>query len=88
MKQMNARLKWMKIFDKSAKLPETKEEVKTWWDRIDGDLSPENLHCDGEISASAARAKARKLNAELRELEAHARKHGLVASARESRWVD
>ncbi len=82
MKQMNARLKWMKIFDKSAKLPETKEEVEKWWDRIDCDLSPENLCCDGEISASAARAKARQLNAELRELDAYARKIGICTPAR------
>lgn len=28
-------------------------------------LSPENLHCDGEISNAEANRKARKLNAEL-----------------------
>lgn len=31
-------------------------------------LSPENLHCDGEISLSAARAKERKLSAQRRAL--------------------
>jgi hypothetical protein len=31
-------------------------------------LSPENLHCDGEISHSAAMAKARGLNARLKTL--------------------
>tara|TARA_Y100000310_G_scaffold91693_4_gene89163 strand:+ start:1175 stop:2113 length:939 start_codon:yes stop_codon:yes gene_type:complete len=31
-------------------------------------LSPENLHCDGEISVSAARRKASSLNAQLRRL--------------------
>lgn len=30
-------------------------------DMIDADLSPENLHCDGEISASQARAKYQML---------------------------
>ena len=29
---------------------------------LDGELSPENLHCDGEISQAAARRKLRKLN--------------------------
>ena len=31
-------------------------------DRIAGELSPENLHCDGEISGAQAAAKARELN--------------------------
>lgn len=35
---------------------------------VDSALSPENLHCDGEISRSAARAKERKLNAQRRAL--------------------
>ena len=29
------------------------------FDSLDGDLSPENLHCDGEISATAALRKAK-----------------------------
>ena len=33
-----------------------------------GALSPENLHCDGEISHSAAMAKARHLNGRLKAL--------------------
>jgi hypothetical protein len=31
-------------------------------DKIDSQLSPENLHCDGEISASEAREKYRFLS--------------------------
>jgi len=31
-------------------------------------LSPENLHCDGEISVAQARVKERKLLAELKDL--------------------
>lgn len=38
--------------------------------QIDNSLSPENLHCDGEISASQARAKYRKLTGALKEIEA------------------
>jgi uncharacterized protein YqfA (UPF0365 family) len=30
--------------------------------RIDSDLSPENLHCDGEISQAQAMKKLRNLN--------------------------
>ena len=37
-------------------------------DRVYGELSPENLHCDGEISHSAAMAKERSLNARLKTL--------------------
>ena len=29
---------------------------------LDGELSPENLHCDGEISQAKAMRKLRKLN--------------------------
>ena len=35
---------------------------------IDNALSPENLHCDGEISRSAARRKATILNRTMRKL--------------------
>jgi len=35
----------------------TKEQIKNEIDRIDCKLSPENLHCDGEISPSQALAK-------------------------------
>ena len=38
---------------------------------LDGELSPENLHCDGEISQAEAMRKLRKLNtvcAELKQL--------------------
>jgi len=39
---------------------------------LDGELSPENLHCDGEISQAEAMRKLRKLNtvcAELKQLD-------------------
>ena len=35
---------------------------------IENQLSPENLHCDGEISLAEARAKGRKLEARKAEL--------------------
>lgn len=31
-------------------------------ERLEGELSPENLTCDGELSASEVRAKAKVLN--------------------------
>lgn len=66
---MNNRLKYMQIFDKTAKLPKTYDEHMEWFSRIDCELSPENLHCDGEISRSAAMKKYRALKAEWKELE-------------------
>jgi len=35
---------------------------------LDGELSPENLHCDGEISQAQAMRKLRKLNLVCKEL--------------------
>ena len=37
-------------------------------DYLESDLSPENLHCDGEISGTAAKAKAKFLMAVKAEL--------------------
>ena len=36
---------------------------------LEADLSPENLTCDGELSAGQVRAKYRELTAALKELE-------------------
>ena len=44
---------------------------------IDCDLSPENLHCDGEISNAEANRKYNKLCRAFAELKSHAKKQGL-----------
>jgi hypothetical protein len=49
-------------------MPRTTEEILKDLQRVECDLSPENLHCDGEISVTAARAKERILLAERRQL--------------------
>ena len=67
---MAERLRYRQIFDKTMKLPVTESECMDWLSMICSDLSPENLHCDGEISRSAAMAKGRVLRAEWREVEA------------------
>ena len=36
---------------------------------IDGDMSPENLYCDGEISAAQARRNAKQLRQAFAELQ-------------------
>ena len=37
----------------------TDDDAQRIFQKIDGGLSPENLHCDGEITPAAARAKYR-----------------------------
>ena len=36
--------------------------------KLDGELSPENLHCDGEITAAQARKKARLFHGAIEDL--------------------
>ena len=45
------------------------EEILEDIRRIHNELSPENLHCDGEITSSAGRRKEIRLNRELRAME-------------------
>ena len=47
----------------------TKEDADKLYESIDCGMSPENLHCDGEISVSAARAKARAYMGAVAELQ-------------------
>jgi len=45
---------------------------------LDGDLSPENLHCDGEISRAEANRKYKYLSRVAQELEAYCRSNTLT----------
>ena len=47
----------------------TRDEILRQIDSIDGQLSPENLFCDGEISGAQARVKYNKLMKERKRLE-------------------
>ncbi len=51
------------LFNKSPRVIDsgnlTDDDAQRIFQKIDGGLSPENLHCDGEISRSAAQAKYR-----------------------------
>ena len=67
--RINERLRYRLIFDKTAKMPANESECLDWLEMICNDLSPENLHCDGEISRTAAMKKARALRAEWKEVE-------------------
>jgi hypothetical protein len=55
--------RWGAIFgDKAIEFPLSQKAANNLMDRIAGELSPENLHCDGEISGAQAASKARELN--------------------------
>ena len=72
--------RWTAIFkpNDTMQFPLTQQSVNELVDRLNGDLSPENLHCDGEISASEAQKKYRFYQAVARELEAYCKNNQLT----------
>ena len=71
---MKKRVEFNKLFDPvsaKARMPKTYEEHMECFSVLSNELSPENLHCDGEISRSAAMKKYRALMAEWKEVEKH-----------------
>ena len=71
---------WQKIFDKTHKTINIgnmdQKAVDIIAGRLDGDMSPENLHCDGEITYSQAKAKADYYEAVWEELKDVCRQKG------------
>ena len=64
--QMNS---WNAIFGTEAvEFPLNKESAQTIGNKLDSELSPENLHCDGEISHAEAMRKYNFLTTVLDEL--------------------
>ena len=65
---------WQKIFHKDHKTINignmTKQDVALIASDLDSNMSPENLHCDGEISPAQARAKAKYYRSVWKELTA------------------
>jgi hypothetical protein len=59
---------WNKIFGKAPLSLLNAADRQRIADMIDGDLSPENLTCDGELSRSAVQAKYRQLTRAAQEL--------------------
>ena len=61
---------WGKFFNSPAiTFPLTQSTVDDLARSLDSDLSPENLHCDGEISRAAAQAKYNYYGRVIRELD-------------------
>ena len=54
---------------KSITFPLTQKDADDLARSLDGDLSPENLHCDGEISQAEAQRKYNYYGRVIRELE-------------------
>ena len=60
---------WSSIFDQGdIEFPLTAESAQKIGSNLDGELSPENLHCDGEISSAEAMRKYNFLTTVLDEL--------------------
>ena len=60
---------YMKIFGQKPLSLLNASDRQRIADMIDGDLSPENLTCDGELSRSAVNAKYRQLTRAAEELK-------------------
>ena len=71
---------WQKIFDKAHVDIDINNMSKLQADelirKLDGEMSPENLHCDGEISLTEAEAKGNRLMHVVDDLEAYCTKNG------------
>ena len=64
-KYINLRNDWQKIFG-GEEIDVSKLDnamAQRIFSILDGELSPENLHCDGEITPAAARRKAKVFRA-------------------------
>jgi hypothetical protein len=73
MKQLNAYVaktnQWNAIFKGTQYSLDTHADRQRLADKIDGDLSPENLTCDGELPRSVVQAKYRELTTVARQLK-------------------
>lgn len=61
---------WRKIFGEQPLSLASAKDAQRIAEMLDADLSPENLHCDGEISAAQARTKYNFLTRAASELKA------------------
>lgn len=56
--------------DPDLAIPTNADECEVFFKRLESDLSPENLHCDGEITRAAAMKKKRFYDKVWSQLEA------------------
>ena len=71
--------RWNAIFGMAPmSMPLSQKDADALSDKLSSELSPENLHCDGEISARQAQAKYNNYMRVLKELRAYAEKAGMT----------
>ena len=67
---VDAANRWSAIFgDKAMTFPLSQKDTNKLMDKIASELSPENLHCDGEISQREAQRKYNYYGKVIKELE-------------------
>lgn len=73
-------INFYRVYDKqpAVVLPLKQADVDEIAETIDCRLSPENLHCDGEISSSEANSKYHYLHRVFSELKAYVKQNGLT----------
>ena len=72
--------RWIAIFgNPQMTFPLTQQDADELARTLDSKLSPENLHCDGEISNAEAQRKYRFLATVCKELESYCNTNGLTA---------
>ena len=72
--------RWIAFFNTAPMtFPLSQTQVNDLARTLDSKLSPENLHCDGEISRAEAQRKYRFLAQVCKELEAYCNTNGLTA---------
>jgi hypothetical protein len=75
---IDRRNQWNAIFGTApTTFPLSQKNVDEIARQLDGDLSPENLHCDGEISVAEANRKYRFYERVYKDLEAYCLKNWL-----------
>jgi hypothetical protein len=75
---IDRRNQWNAIFGTApTTFPLSQKNVDEIARQLDGDLSPENLHCDGEISAAEANRKYRFYERVYKDLEQYCLKNWL-----------
>ena len=77
---IDRRNQWNSFFpnSKTITFPLDQKTVDSLARSLDGDLSPENLHCDGEISATQAQNKYNYYGKVIKELDRYCAGQGLT----------
>lgn len=79
--------RWTSLFNTAPiQFPLSQTQINDLASSIDCKLSPENLHCDGEISLQQAQRKGEYLHRVLNQLEQYAEQAGMTIPQVWERW--